>query len=107
MGGPKEFPKLLCLNVKNSILSELLISFWQNDCLTTPHEWTNFHILEFNSNNATLLGITISKELIKVIPLKMMYYSDFYVLTPTPNPALSRFPQLGLKRKKMVAAPPP
>ena len=26
--GPKEFPKLLCLNVKNTFPSELLISFW-------------------------------------------------------------------------------
>ena len=57
VGGPKEFQKLICFNVKNSIpLIELLISFWQNDCLDTPHELANFHILEFSLKQFESLG---------------------------------------------------
>ena len=41
-----------------------------------------------------------------MIPLKMMYYPDFFLFPhPLPRPRLSRLLQLGFKRNKLVATP--
>ena len=106
MRGPKEFPRLLCLNVKNSI--PLSYSSLSGKTTVWPLH-TNWQISIFQnstSNNATLLGITISKELIKVIPLKMMYYSDFLCPHPIPwTPPFQDFHNSGLKGKKWWQPP--
>ena len=107
VGGPKEFPKLLCLSVENSI--PLSYSSLSGKTTVWPLH-TNWPISIFqnstSANNSSLLGKSISKEFIKVIPLKMMYYPDFFMSSlPSPTPALSRLQQLGLKRNKLVATP--
>ena len=53
------------------------------------------------------MGITISKELIKVIPFKMMYYLDFLCPHPLPRPPpFQDFHNSALKGKKWWQTPP-
>ena len=54
------------------------------------------------------MGISISKEFIKMIPLKMMYYPDFFLFPHRlPRPRLSRLLQLGLIKKEQIGGNAP